>query len=212
MEDQDGWLWESWDCDTSWDHTDDACHYQQQPEIPHRSEPISNLSSFLVEDEDSKHLFAASMFRSSLRSSNPYMEYDGDWSVDSDCTVQASNKNKASEPGNSALTVSCQTPLEENTTAPSAPTKQESTKQQPDQQSESRSTKISSIGNEQFSDKHGLPKISLSDSLIRYSDSRQGTQYDHGQNRPRSTVALPFLDELLSGRGKVTGGGRARAA
>mmetsp|Transcript_35594 Transcript_35594/g.62459 ORF Transcript_35594/g.62459 Transcript_35594/m.62459 type:complete len:178 (+) Transcript_35594:229-762(+) len=108
MEDQQ---WEFWDWDCA-DHetasTDDGDHLYQLElsalELPLQHEPISNLSSFLAEEEDSKHLFAASMFRSS-HDSDKHLHFD-DLSVDSDRTVRVGNKkmgrdhpNESGKPG-----------------------------------------------------------------------------------------------------------------
>ena len=94
MEDQQ---WESWDWDCA-DHEtvslDDGDQLYQLElsvlELPLQHEPISNLSYFLAEEEDSKHLFAASMFRSS-HDSDKHFHFD-DLSVNSDRTVRVGNR------------------------------------------------------------------------------------------------------------------------
>jgi len=93
--------WEFWEYDaSSWDHyadhetasMDDDGDHRLQPQFPIQQKPITSLSSVLAEEEDSKHLFAASMFRSSLRNSDEHLQSD-DKSVDSDSTARISNRN-----------------------------------------------------------------------------------------------------------------------
>ncbi len=92
--------WESWDYDISEASLDYDPHRNEdeaeddeiiimnasQGSLHGRHKPIRNLSSFF-EEEDSRHLFAASMFT---------IETD-DTSVDSNGTIQMSNRRKKTE-------------------------------------------------------------------------------------------------------------------
>jgi len=105
MDDQQ---WEFWDYEVCWDAPDHdkssaskgggggGSAGDQESELPLQYKPIANLTSVLSKEEDSRHLFAASMFRAS-RSNLKYLDYD-DLSVDSDATARAANKKIGPEP------------------------------------------------------------------------------------------------------------------
>lgn len=101
--------WEYWDYDVpSWEdgdgEEDNQDHHHHEPEIPLQHIAVSNLTSFIAEEEDSRHLFAASMFR--------WVDCgdDNNMSVDSDRTPPTSNRRAGGD--NVSIRVSTDRPVE----------------------------------------------------------------------------------------------------
>ena len=158
--------WEFWDWDYA-DHEtasiDDGDHRHQLElsvlELPLQHEPTSSLSSFLAEEEDSKLLFAASMFRS-LHGTDEHLHFD-DLSVDPDRTVRIDNRKTGWDPPNEPGRPTKIASLGEKAT--SAPNES------------GNPTKISPAGEKAVCAKHKCIKQKFS-----LSDTRPGKFYGNG--------------------------------